>query len=104
MSARSLALVVVTALFGILTVLALLDVGYLGILAPHFQSLGEAQVLADLVIMCTLGIIWMIDDARARGINPWPFVAATLFAGSFGVLFYLLRRELRGQVLKPARA
>ena len=95
MSVRLLVLFVVIALFGALTALALEDVGYLGILAPHFQSWGGAQVLADLVIMCALGCVWMVEDARARGIAAWPFVAATVFLGSFGVLGYLVVRELR---------
>lgn len=103
MSARLLGLVAVIALFGALTAMALLDVGYLGIIAPHFQSWGAGQVLADLVIMCALGCIWMTADARDRGINPWPFVAVVLFAGSFGVLFYLVAREVRSGAREPLR-
>ena len=86
----------VIALFGVLSALALRDVGYFGIIAPHFQSWGGAQVIVDLVIVCALGCLWMIEDARARGISPWPFVVATVFTGSFGILFYLVARELRG--------
>ena len=104
MSARLVALVAVIALFAALTVEALLDVGYLGIIAPHFQSWGAAQVLADLVIACTLAAIWMVDDGRARGINPWPFLVLTLFLGSFGVLFYLVARELRAPVARRVTA
>lgn len=95
MSARLLLLLAVTLLFGVLTALALWDVGYLGILTPHFQSWGAGQVFADLVILALLACVWMVGDARARGIHPWPFVAVTLLAGSFGILFYLVARELR---------
>lgn len=95
MSMRLVALLAVTVLFGVLTVEALLDVGYWGIIAPHFQSLGAGQVLADLVIMGGLACFWMIGDAGERGLSPWPFVALTLAAGSFGPLFYLIVRELR---------
>lgn len=101
MSARLLALIVVIGLFGVLSALALMDVGYLGIIAPHFQSWGAGQVLADLVILAVLGCLWMIEDGRARGINPWPFVIATLVAGSFGVLLYLVSRELRSGAVGP---
>ena len=104
MSARLFALVAVIALFGALTALALLDVGYLGILAPHFQSWGGAQVLADLSILGVLGCIWMVEDGRARGINPWPFVVVTVLAGSFGVLLYLVVRELRAPAARPVTA
>ena len=93
MSMRLLFLVLVLALFGALTAVALADVGYLGILAPHFQSWGAGQVLADLVILALLGCVWMVQDARARGAAAWPFVLLTLVGGSFGVLLYLLVRE-----------
>lgn len=93
MSMRLLLLVIVLALFGVLTTAALADVGYLGILAPHFQSWGAGQVLADLVILALLGCIWMVQDARARGAAAWPFVLLTLVGGSFGVLLYLVMRE-----------
>ena len=93
MSMRLLFLVLVLALFGALTAAALADVGYLGILAPHFQSWGAGQVLADLVILALLGCIWMVQDARARGVAAWPFVLLTLVGGSFGVLVYLVMRE-----------
>jgi len=95
MSIRLVTLLVVIVLFGALTVVALLDVGYLGIVRPHFQAWGPAQVLADLVILAVLSCVWMVGDARARGTNPWPFVLLTLVAGSFGPLFYLVARELR---------
>lgn len=95
MSNRLLLLIAVIIPFAILTTLALLDVGYFGILEPHFKSWGAGQVLADLVIACTLAITWMIHDSRTSGINAWPFVIATLFLGSFGPLSYLILRELK---------
>jgi hypothetical protein len=104
MSARLAALLVVIALFGLLTIVALLDVGYLGIIAPHFQSWGAGQVFADLVILAVLACFWMVADGRERGINPWPFVALTLAAGSFGVLFYLVLREVRAGAAKRVTA
>lgn len=95
MSGRLFALVTVLILFGVLTVLALMEAGYLGILAPHFRSFAGAQVFADLVIMCLLGCIWMVYDSRQSGIAAWPFIAITLVAGSFGPLLYLAIRALR---------
>ncbi|HVH06392.1 MAG TPA: DUF2834 domain-containing protein [Myxococcota bacterium] len=95
MSTRLVLLLAVMAAFAGLSALALADVGYFGIIAPHFSSWGAGQVLADLVIACSLACFWMVADARAHGINPWPFVVATLFLGSFGVLGYLVLREVR---------
>jgi hypothetical protein len=104
MSVRSLLLIVVIGLFGVLSALALMDVGYWGILAPHFQSWGGGQVFADLVILAVLACVWMVADGRSRGINTWPFVIATMLLGSFGVLFYLVLRDRRSGGSKPASA
>jgi hypothetical protein len=93
MNARSVALAIVIALFGMLTAEALLDVGYIGIFTSHLDSWAGMQVLTDLVIACTLIIVWMHQDARARGVNPWPYIVLTLAAGSFGPLVYLLVRS-----------
>lgn len=93
MPARRIALWLTIILFGMLTVAALVDVGYLGIVRPHFQSWGAAQVLADLTILGVLACAWMIADAPGRGVKAWPFVLLTLLAGSFGPLAYLVIRE-----------
>ena len=95
MSGRSIVVVLVIAAFAVLSTLALMDVGYFGIIAPHFRSWGGAQVFADLVIMGVLGCIWMARDARASGLPAWPFILITVFFGSFGPLFYLVAREIR---------
>jgi len=104
MSTRLLLLLVVTAAFGVLSAIAIADVGYLGILEPHFQSWGAGQVFADLVILAILGCIWMVADSRSSGVNAWPFVAVTLVGGSFGVLLYLIWREVRAIARKPVPA
>jgi hypothetical protein len=90
MNARSLLLIAVLVPFGVLTAEAVAEHGYLGILSYHFPSTAGWQVLADLVIACTLAMIWMVADARRTGRNAWPYVVATVFFGSFGPLTYLL--------------
>lgn len=95
MNARLLTLFAVLAAFGVLTALALMEVGFFGIIRPHFQSWGGAQVFFDLVIMGVLVIIWIVRDAPQRGLPAWPFVIATLALGSFGPLAYLVVREFR---------
>ena len=89
---RSL-LVIVLALFGVLSAVALWRHGFWGIVAPHFQSFGAGQVFADLVIALTLVMVWMWHDARATGRNAWPWIVATLAVGSFSPLVYLLTRK-----------
>ena len=96
MSANLIVLLLVTVAFTVLTGIALMDVGYMGILEPHFQAWGAAQVFFDLVILAVLSCIWMVKDARACGRNPWPYVALTFAAGCYGVLSYLIVGELSG--------
>lgn len=84
---------IVLVLFGALTAAALWQHGYWGIIEPHFQTFGAAQVFADLVIALSLVMVWMWRDARAAGRSPWPWIAATLALGSFGPLVYLLTRR-----------
>ena len=93
MNWKKILLLFVLVDFAIITGLALQDVGYIGIFTTHLQNWGGVQVIVDLVIVCTLAIIWMLADASKRGLNAWPFVVITLFLGSFGPLLYLLRRE-----------
>ncbi len=93
MTPRVLLLILVLTVFSALTGVALSQVGYLGILLPHFQSWGAGQVLADLTILASLSCIWMVGDARRRGRTAWPYLVLTLVAGSFGPLAYLLVGE-----------
>jgi len=86
-------LILVLVLFSCLTGIALWRHGYWGIVEPHFQSFGAAQVLADLAIALTLVLVWMRADAKKTGRVFWPWVALTLVAGSFGPLLYLLVRK-----------
>ena len=86
-------LVVVTAAFTVLTILAVIDHGYAGILTYQFATWAGVQVLVDLVIACALFLVWLWHDAKALGRNPWPWIAITLFLGSFGPLLYLVTRK-----------
>lgn len=96
MSSRLIGLSAVIIGFSVLSALAVMEVGYFGILKPHFQSWGGAQVSVDLVILAVLACVWMVRDARQSGVSPWPFILITLVAGSFGPLLYMVTRELRG--------
>jgi hypothetical protein len=46
------------------------------------------------VIACSIGIGWMRTDARKRKLTYWPYVVATVFLGSIGLLTYVVRRGL----------
>ena len=75
--------------FSILSLYAVYAVGYVGILDYHRHSPAGWQVFADLVVALVLVFVWLVPDARKNGRNPWPWLAITLFVGSFGPLLYL---------------
>lgn len=52
------------------------------------------QVFVDLCIALSVSWTWLSGEARARGINPWPYLIATPFLGSIAVLAFLVHREL----------
>ena len=85
---RTLAIVLLIP-FSLLTLYAVLEVGYIGIFDYHRHSPAGWQVFADLVVALILVLSWLIVDARKSGRNPWPWVVATLFLGSIGPLLYL---------------
>lgn len=90
---RKLAIVllaVITLDFAVLSGYALMQHGYIGLFANQFTNSAGWQVLADLVIVCTLAMVWMIADARRSGRVVWPYLVVTLFLGAFGPLAYLL--------------
>jgi len=79
--------------FSLLTLWAMWEVGYLGIWQAGFSSPGGMQILADLTVCCGLIALWIWNDAKQRGVNPWPWIVATIFVGSLSPLVYLLVRE-----------
>ena len=71
MSVQTGILAVVIVAFGALSGLALYEHGYWGIIAFHFPSSAGWQVLTDLVIVCGLAMLWMVQNARATGRAAW---------------------------------
>lgn len=65
--------------------------GYFGFLDLLEQPWGP-QVLLDLGIAIGVNLAFIVPDARARGINPWPYVLSALALGSISVLAYLTHR------------
>ncbi len=92
---RTLALILLVP-FALLTLYAVQQVGYVGIFDYHRHSPAGWQVFADLVIALILVLSWLIPEARRAGRNPWPWVVATLFLGSFGPLLYLVFARVEG--------
>ena len=89
MNPRAIAIILLIP-FSILSAYAIYQVGYLGIFDYQRHSPAGWQVIIDLVIACLLLLLWLVSDAKAKGVNPWPYVTITVFLGSFGPLIYLL--------------
>lgn len=83
-------LILALAVFGAFTMVAMWQVGYVGIWQAGLANWGAAQVLADLVMMSLVVLFLLQRDARAQGRRLWPYALITLAAGSFGPLLYLL--------------
>lgn len=67
--------------------------GYLSIVHAGIASLGAIQITLDLVAALLLVLFWIVQDARQRNKNPWPWVFATCFMGTSVPLLYLYIRE-----------
>jgi hypothetical protein len=92
---KTIALSLVLAAFSALTLYAIGSYGYVGFFEVLLSNVVGIQVLADIVVACTLALVWMSGDARERGLPFWLYAALTLFLGSIGLLAYLIHRELR---------
>jgi hypothetical protein len=91
MSFRKIALGVVLLDFLALTGYVAWQHG-LGFFALVFGNSASALAVCDLTIALTLILVWLVPDARERGVSPLPYVVLTLLLGSAGPLLYLIRR------------
>lgn len=93
MTLKLLAIGLVLADFLALTGYAVYHHGYLAFFELHAMNAIQLQIFVDLIIALTFVMVWMWNDAKARGIGATPYLLMTLFLGSIGPLVYLLRRE-----------
>jgi hypothetical protein len=82
----------VLAVFSVFSTWVVVRHGYLGFLSLAGREPWALQMLLDLVIACSVGLAWVRADGRKRGITTWPFAVLTVFIGSIGILWYLVRR------------
>jgi hypothetical protein len=94
---------IVLAAFTAFSLWVIAQQGYTGFLRLAWEEPWGMQIFLDLVIALTLVMGWIFRDARERGINALPFLIATIFAGSIGVLAYLARREFGERASATAR-
>lgn len=90
--------------FAIFSTWVMWDAGYLAIWQAGMVSPASWQLLIDLALACLLVMVWIKQDAEQRGVNPWPWMVAIVFAGSLASLLYLIVREhQRAPALQPSR-
>ncbi len=102
MNTKQLGLSVVLFDFLALTAYAVYQYGYLGFFELVTANVATAAAFADLLIALSLITVWMVRDARARGVSPLPYVLLTLALGSAGPLAYLIHRFASAR--QPSRA
>ena len=106
MNAKQLGLCLVLLAFGGVEAYAVWQVGYAGLFEQALGTVGARLGFLDLCVALGLVTVWLVRDARDRGISPLPYMLLTLTLGSVGPLLYLIRREGRESVgvLHAARA
>ena len=95
MKLRTFLLIDVFAAFAIYTAIVVVNHGYTGFIELALTGGWGAQVFIDLCIALLLFMVWMVPDARDRGLPYVPYVLAILTTGSVGALAYLVHRSLK---------
>jgi hypothetical protein len=90
MQTKSLLALSVLFIFSFLSVYAVWEVGYWGIVAHLFNGPAAWQIAADLAIALTLVLVWLIQDAKSNGRRVIPWVILTLLMGSIGPLLHIV--------------
>lgn len=93
MNGKALLLLFVLIDFVAFTAYVVYTNGYLQFIYSALTDLYTIQIALDLIIALALVLVWMVLDARKRGVTVWPFVIATCFLGSISPLAYLFLRE-----------
>ena len=70
---------------------ALYSVGLAGLVPAVTETNAVGHVLhVDLVIALTMVLVWLWQDAKRKGRNPWGYTLLTFTLGSVGPLVYVL--------------
>jgi hypothetical protein len=85
-------LIVVLAVFSLMTAEALWEHGYLGFVDRVMANSATRLAMVDLVIALALILIWMVEDGRAKKPSLVFYILLTVAFGSAGPLLYLIRR------------
>ncbi len=92
---RVLVPLVLLVVFGTFSTWVAFTHGPLGFLTLAAREPWGLQILLDVTISVGLFTMWMVPDARRKGITAWPYLIACIALGSLGALAYLVHRGLR---------
>ena len=101
---KTLVLGLVLVAFTALNVEAIATYGYVGFFEVLLSNIAGVLVMTDIVIAISLILLWMVGDARERGLPFWPYAILGLLLGSIGPLSYLIHRELKARAATRATA
>lgn len=94
---NKLAPLVILVVFTLFSTAVVVRHGYFGFITLALREPWALQMLLDLAIALFLVAGWLRRDARARGIEAWPYLLALPFLGSISPLAYLVHRRLRSR-------
>ena len=95
MNARTVPLALTLLAFLGLTGYVLVTYGVVGWIPPVLENWATRLVTIDLCLSLLIACGFMIQDARTRRLNPWPFVVIAILTGAAGPLAYLVLRFSR---------
>ena len=95
MSLRLAVSTITLVAFSVFTVYVLMQTGYIGLFEDGLASWGARQITVDLVIAAVIAMGFIIKDARVNNLQYIPFIVATCFLGSIGLLSYLVYRGIK---------
>jgi len=90
----SFAVLLVLLAFAAYTAIVIVDYGVIGFVEAVSDNTAVIQVGLDLVIAIAIALGFVYGDARRRGLPFVPYLIATVFLGSIGLLAYLFHRTL----------
>ena len=93
MKAKAIMLGIVLLAFLAESTYVVYEHGYLGFFKLAFANSVTGVMMFDLVIALSIFLVWMVGDARERGIGYGKYLLLTATFGSAGPLAYLLHRE-----------
>jgi len=80
-----------------LTIVAIAQYGYVGMLKEGLKNSASIQIFVDLIISLLFFLVWLKNDTKETKRKFIPWLIVTLAFGSFGPLLYLLTRKSSSQ-------